>query len=62
MQENATNVQVTGKGRATSCINIGVSQAGNEQGHKLIYFCPGKRMKGLGECLAKQPRGGSRAV
>lgn len=37
------------KVRATSCINTGLSQAGNEQGHKLIYFCPGKRMKGLGD-------------
>lgn len=62
MQENATNVQVTGKVRATSCINTGVSQAGNEQGHKLMYFCPGRRMKGLGEYLAKQLRGGSRVV
>lgn len=37
------------KVRATSCISTGLSQAGNEQGHKLMYFCPGKRMKGLGD-------------
>lgn len=62
MQENATNVQVAGKVRATSCINTGVSQAGNEQGHKLMYFCPEKRMKGLREYLAEQLGGGSRVL
>lgn len=62
MQENATNVEITGKVKATSYINTGGSQAGNEKGHKLMHLCTGKRTKGLGNYLTKQLRGGSRAV
>ena len=54
MQKNATNVEMAGKVKATGYINTGVSQAGNEQGHKLMHLCTGKRMKRLGKYLAKQ--------
>lgn len=57
MQENGTNVETAGKVKATSCINTGVSQAGNEQGHKLMHLCKGERMKGLGKYLGKQLMG-----
>lgn len=62
IQENATNVEITGKVKATSCINTGVSQTGNEKGHKLMHLCTGKRMEGLGKHLTKQLMGGSRVV
>jgi len=62
MQENATNVEITGKVKAASCINTGVSQASNEQGHKLMCLHTGKKMKGLGKYLEKELMGGSRVV
>lgn len=38
MQENATNVEMAGKVKATSYINTWVSQTGNKQGHKLMHL------------------------
>lgn len=62
IQENATYVEIPGKVKATSCINTGVGQAGNEVEHKLMHLCTGKRKKRLGKYLAKQLMGGSRVV